>query len=131
MCQEGRCVPRCDGGLVECGGSACVDTWTDRMHCGDCDVDCGDGSDCVGGLCACGGGRFPCGSDCVDLSADEGHCGSCGQSCGSDEFCVAGECRQFVPVMGCVACPCVGCDQRCCDVAGMPFAICLDGSGCP
>jgi hypothetical protein len=82
-------------GQTDCGG-ICVDTNTDRNHCGSCDNACDPTDVCDGqGSCTaqCQGALTNCGGFCADLQADALNCGSCGFQCASDEVCNAGECE--------------------------------------
>lgn len=74
-----------------CGG-ACVNTQTNATHCGGCDIVCGAGESCVGGVCECTAGST-CDGACVDLNTDSSHCGACGVSCATNAICVAAQCR--------------------------------------
>jgi hypothetical protein len=83
----------CPAGQTACGG-ACVDLATDALHCGACDVACGQGS-CSAGGCACDGGATRCpgpGVQCVDLRTDPSSCGTCGHACLAEETCAGGAC---------------------------------------
>jgi hypothetical protein len=50
-CTQGACGIACDAPHVACG-NACVDTKTDKAHCGRCNRACGDGSTCADALCS-------------------------------------------------------------------------------
>ncbi len=92
-CQNNACVQTtCLTGLTVCANH-CVDTRTDRMHCGGCDRGC-DGT-CEGGVCRCPESRVFCGPDCVDTSTDPIHCGGCDRQCATYAGfrCVSGACR--------------------------------------
>jgi hypothetical protein len=98
------CVGGCADGEVSCG-SACVDTTTDPMHCGGCDVTCGGAhatADCSGSDCTltCDAGYADC-----NLVAEDGcevatgtplDCAFCGNVCTlpnvSAAGCSAGSC---------------------------------------
>jgi hypothetical protein len=70
-CPEGRTL--CDG--------ICVDTKTDRDHCGSCSSCEEQGvkgaAECVAGSCACRSGAEKCGDLCTYLDGDPAHCGAC------------------------------------------------------
>jgi hypothetical protein len=84
-CTRGRCVAGqcCPDGRKVCRDE-CVDTQTDRKHCGGCDGWCnGPGLEC-------------CAGSCKNLQSDEEHCGACGNACDSrTERCVEGQCRDI------------------------------------
>jgi hypothetical protein len=70
----------CPDGRTLCDG-ACVDTQTDRDHCGSCSS-CEDqgvkgAAQCVSGSCSCRSGATRCGDLCTYLDADPLHCGTC------------------------------------------------------
>lgn len=90
-------APVCAMGMTMCpsdGGFACVDTNTDRNHCGGCGRTCCAGSACFGGLCplGCAAGTTRCGCICTNLSSDTANCGACGRACPVGAFCQAGTC---------------------------------------
>jgi hypothetical protein len=110
FCQNGQCVVpedgpeqggpgSCDGGLVLCDG-ACVDPFSDPLHCGACQFSCVEGAVCQGGVCTVpGGGGCLAGSEltfcngvCVDLLNDSINCGACGVVCSVDDRCIQGFC---------------------------------------
>lgn len=72
----------CEGGLEECGGE-CVDTDTNRDHCGVCDHECDGEEVCHDGTCLleCPPGMIECFGTCVDSNSDIFNCGSCGNIC--------------------------------------------------
>ncbi len=80
QCAAGQC---CNGGLKGCNGE-CVDTQTDKRHCGRCGFDCiAPGFDC-------------CSGSCTNLMSDEENCGACGNTCNPlSEVCREGECREI------------------------------------
>jgi hypothetical protein len=101
----------CDGGARACAGR-CVDTASDRLHCGACGNRCADGLACREGRCACvpscagrvcgddgcGGACGPCPSPRV-CAPDGSACGCpaganpCGGTCcAAGEACVSGRC---------------------------------------
>lgn len=90
----------CPGESVLCA-SVCVDTWTDRTHCGACGVACDPGFTCCGGVCSfdCEPGRVRCcvhdlsvNRGCVDDRSDPTNCGQCGRRCPDGQSCRAGSC---------------------------------------
>jgi len=105
----------CSGGQEACDG-VCVDTDTDRAHCGACGNVCEDGEVCAAGSCelSCPAGQTACGGTCHDLDTDRAHCGGCGTECGSGEICAAGSCE--------VSCPAgqAECDGTCHDTMSDP-----------
>ncbi len=80
QCAAGQC---CTGDLKGCNGE-CVDTRTDKRHCGRCGFDCiAPGFDC-------------CSGSCTNLMSDEENCGACGNACNPrSEVCREGECREI------------------------------------
>jgi hypothetical protein len=55
VCVEGECADACaPDGLTACG-DRCVDTTTDRLHCGACDRACSPGERCAAAADADGG----------------------------------------------------------------------------
>ncbi len=91
---EGGDTTSCPAELVECDGS-CVDTRSDRAHCGACDDACDAGELCSGGACAltCGGDTpDACASGCFDLQSNAEHCGECDNACTGGAECVDGAC---------------------------------------
>lgn len=88
--------PTCAAGEAVCSGR-CVDTRTDRAHCGACNNACPAGQLCVMGRCeiSCPTGQTVCGDRCVDTQTDRAHCGACGRACSLPNAiadCVAGVC---------------------------------------
>ncbi len=67
-------------------GEQCVNTATDREHCGGCDQLCSGA--CTNGRCSTG--TVLCGDTWVNIQADLAHCGACDQRC--DSFCGGGVC---------------------------------------
>lgn len=115
----------CDAPMTVCG-DACVDTQSDVLHCGGCDLPCADGELCSAGSCAldCAADQVACGGACVDLQTDADNCGGCDMPCAPGELCGMGQCVLDCP-MGQEACGdscvdtqvdaanCGGCDQAC------------------
>ncbi|MSP26078.1 MAG: hypothetical protein EXR75_13145 [Myxococcales bacterium] len=64
-------------------GEECVDTATDRDHCGACDAACGASEFCVAGKCTlvCEKDFTECDGACVALGSDASNCGACGTAC--------------------------------------------------
>ncbi|MFN8591166.1 MAG: hypothetical protein U0031_06840 [Thermomicrobiales bacterium] len=104
-CVEGRC---CTGNRKVCN-DRCVDTQTDRLHCGSCDGWCnGPGLEC-------------CSGSCKTLMTDEANCGACGHTCDQrTERCVDGQCRDICSLNA------PGWQNRCDD--GFDYWCCPDGS---
>ena len=101
-CWRNGTDPAGDASVAPCKttcGITCVDTASDRAHCGGCDKKCADGEVCSQGACAlsCGGGTSLCREGCRDLKTDPTNCGACGTACGAGRACVKGEC-----VSGCL-----------------------------
>jgi len=81
-------------GLEECDGQ-CVNTQTDRNHCGRCNQACEGGYICEGGSCVlyCPPGLIECYGRCVDPNVDPNNCSACGWICGDDApICSYGTC---------------------------------------
>jgi hypothetical protein len=105
----------------QCGGTTCVDTTSNALHCGGCDVACPAGVACVDSECACPEGTTLCADACVDVASDAAHCGGCDQPC--DMFCLLGECAADCGTLQACGGACVdtlsadqhcgGCDQPC------------------
>lgn len=107
----------CQAGQTRCDGT-CVDTDTDRSHCGACGNACASGMLCIAG-------------ECVDCGGDGGECCE-GGVCGPGLFCDAGVVCRPCGVEGAACCPgdacgdglacaggtCIPCggeDETCCD----------------
>jgi hypothetical protein len=101
----------CSGSNEICG-SSCVDTLSNPMHCGGCDVRCTAMSpDCVCGRCVlgCATGFIGCcrtgpgsGDACFNPMTSNEHCGTCGTRCTGGAVCVMGRCESSL----------VDCDPR-------------------
>lgn len=90
----------CPTGLTRCpsdGGPVCVDTNSDRNHCGGCGRTCCAGTACFGGSCplGCSPGNIRCGCVCVNPSFDPMNCGACGNACPAGSICAAGRCTRL------------------------------------
>jgi len=132
-CDDGGDVPDDgDASVGECApdetacASECVDTDTDREHCGACGTTCGVGQACVAGACelACPASQTACGDVCVDLSRDDAHCGACDAACAVGEACVGGACE-----VSCVDSQ-TACDGECVDTASNPAHCGACGAAC-
>ena len=84
-----------------CSGT-CVDTATDRQHCGSCSTACGATEICSEGVCDCplsnpDGDAGPitqidrCSGQCVDELSSTTHCGDCYTVC-TPKRCIEGTC---------------------------------------
>ncbi len=99
-CPKEECNQDCPGSQVLCGDQ-CVDTETDRYHCGGCSdqngVACQSGEVCVAGSCQknCPDGLEKCQDVCVDISTNPDHCGVCGKKCAEFEFCSEKSCLAY------------------------------------
>ena len=82
----------CSGNLTPCNGS-CVDTYTNRNHCGGCGVTCSSKERCINGSCECPRYHKSCNGSCVPINTDPDNCGDCGNTCSSQEVCSAGQCE--------------------------------------
>jgi hypothetical protein len=94
-CQQDACS--CSDGLVLCGGK-CVDTNTNRSHCGTCDNTCVTSAvtlacgNYVPGTCDCAGKNTRCGATGGGASLCDTTTGLCvcgGTSCGRAETCLS------------------------------------------
>lgn len=82
---EGPCLqPKCAG--------KCVDTKTNRYHCGGCGIVCNDSSVCQAGKCVCAAGRVACDGICTNVQTDIQHCGACNKNCSAGQTCQDGSC---------------------------------------
>lgn len=97
---------RCDGGACRCGNSReacegtpestccradvgdteCIDTTTNRLHCGDCNNACDLGERCVEGSCTLG--AVVCEDPCISGQV------CCGGTCCLRLFCLDGMCTE-------------------------------------
>lgn len=95
----GACALECGGATPELCGDSCVDTNTDRVHCGACDNACDPGEICADGSCvvSCMAGLELCGGACTNTDYDRNHCGACGEACSDRQACVEGRCRLLAP----------------------------------
>lgn len=96
------------GGLAFCGG-ACVDTQSDEVHCGACNVPCAATQTCSLGACVDGGGGGG-GGACCSTSASPG-CGDAAVQacvCAQDSYCCSSAwdsaCVGEVTSLGCGVC---------------------------
>jgi Stigma-specific protein, Stig1 len=72
---------------------ACVDTRSDRSHCGACGRRCYPQQVCLEGMCQCTGGTSLCDLNCVDLRTDNENCGHCNGLCTlTGQVCVSSRC---------------------------------------
>jgi hypothetical protein len=139
----------CAGGLASCGG-ACVDTRSDRRHCGGCGAACTGNQTCSGGACAeppecvdqygCGGyeyndlicrnGRCVCDTEgeaiCQRYSDGRGRCHQCcpggNGACRFDEVCFYDEDAPNGPL---ALCDCPTGWQRC-NYQPWPTGTCVE-----
>ena len=94
-CASGTCS--CPAGLHAgiCGG-ACVDLFSDPMHCSDCATACNvaNGQACVNATCICPATASDiCIGKCVNKQTDPNNCGVCGTMCtGPTPYCGGGMC---------------------------------------
>jgi len=79
--------------LTVCSGR-CVDTKSDRDHCGACGSSCAAYASCVSSTCVCPKNKTVCGGVCVDERVDSSNCGACGVACSSGQVCSAGACHK-------------------------------------
>ena len=126
-CTGGDCV--CTGGLTDCD-AVCVDTASDRDHCGACDN-------------ACTAGNLCCEAGCIDPATDPAYCGASGDctgddrgaACREDQLCDQGQCVCPADVTDCVtACADLQTDALHCGMCGNPCDAgteCRDGECLP
>ncbi len=95
---EGGFTLPCLRPLERCGG-VCVNTASDRLHCGGCGNPCPANATCtLGGCRLCRAPQVVCGNSCVDLQTSVTDCGACGYACpasprdGAAPACIAGRC---------------------------------------
>jgi hypothetical protein len=74
-------------------GDSCVDTNTNRAHCGACGASCAAGQVCAGGTCRCEGNLTLCDGVCVQTNTNRMHCGQCNNACLILFKCNGGMCR--------------------------------------
>lgn len=88
-----ECASSDQAGLTSCGG-ICVNTRTDRSHCGACFATCPSGTFCRTGTCTevCSPGLTNCDGTCVNLQTREDYCGACNNTCEAGEACSGGVC---------------------------------------
>ncbi len=109
--------PSCAAPTVLCG-TRCIDTSTDREHCGACGAQCASGELCSMGRCSptCQQGTVLCGSTCVMTANDPRHCGACDTACSTGpngtRVCAAGMCALLCDANfgNCDADPSTGCE---------------------
>jgi hypothetical protein len=159
-------LPKGDGGMLPDGGcasptvkcgSACVDTKTDKAHCGGCNMPCAVTEACENGAChlACSSPTVRCdvppvadagdgGSvlfdaatveQCIDTQKDNQHCGACNKACAPGWACDAGAC-DLVCTGGLTKCSTVDAGPQCKntvtdnDHCGMCNKACTGGQIC-
>jgi len=132
VCSGGTCGLSCGGSTPTLCGTSCVNTSTDRTHCGGCagagGTTCSAGELCVGGTCtlSCGGSTpTSCAGGCVDTTSNRNHCGMCGHVCASGEVCTSSVCT--------LSCPTglTNCSGLCTSTAYDPANCGMCGTVCP
>ncbi|MCB9642932.1 MAG: hypothetical protein H6728_07630 [Myxococcales bacterium] len=97
--QEQFCLAKCATQETRCGVE-CVDTKTNKAHCGACSKPCQTGEICAAGTCktapTCASNETLCIDVCADTKTNKEHCGACGTSCKTGESCVDGACEPEV-----------------------------------
>lgn len=141
---KGSDVPVGDGGedsgpcgsRTECGGS-CVDTSSNRDHCGACGNQCSGSRICVEGSCECPRYHEECGGTCVATNLNGDHCGGCQNACSGEKACAGGQCAESCP-RGLEKCGndcvdpqvdsdnCGGCGDSCASGKTCSFGSCVD-----
>lgn len=110
QCVAGACVP-CREGTTLCGNS-CIDTQTNRAHCGACFAPCPTLTSatvvCASGACVftCAAGTADCNGVPVDgcersIANDRNNCGACGRVCGARMGCAGMTCQCQSPTVLC------------------------------
>jgi hypothetical protein len=124
--KEGRCA--CKGRLTKCG-TKCVDTKTNRQHCGACNRGCAASGPCIAGQCpcpkeaVCDGFASPCGragSGCTCHFTEENS-----RACATREFAI---CEDFPTCTATSQCdPGEACMLSCC-TGGRCVPLCGSGT---
>ncbi|MFA5624715.1 MAG: hypothetical protein WC966_06640 [Bradymonadales bacterium] len=90
-CELGQIYVECTVGQIKCNNH-CVDPKKNAEFCGakgSCKgedasapdyagVNCGEGKECRGGICACAGSRVLCNGKCIVPQSDKQYCGASG-----------------------------------------------------
>jgi hypothetical protein len=111
VCEAGSCFTGCGAGLAYCPArqigigfdeqpyelaAGCYDLYSDRNHCGSCDITCPTTVGCYMGECTaspCEEGQSFCQfGGCVNLLSDPNRCGACDIVCAAGEVCNDGVC---------------------------------------
>ncbi|MBW2509340.1 MAG: hypothetical protein JRE81_11960, partial [Deltaproteobacteria bacterium] len=100
-CNAGVCGLICDPGLERCG-TACVDTQTDPLFCGDCSTRCPVGEECEAGQCFDPNDCRTNGIGGVGLTYCDAASGDCLPGCDIDAQCTAQNERCDVATHDCV-----------------------------
>jgi hypothetical protein len=84
----------CLQGQTTCDG-ACVDTYANPEHCGECGNACEEGLVCEAASCvlSCPPDTTECSGECVNPQMNNDHCGGCGLSCAPGYTCQGGSCQ--------------------------------------
>lgn len=82
----------CNADGMETCSAECVNTNTNKLHCGGCNNECLDNSTCVEGVCSCSGDLAYCNGECVNLLTDVANCGTCLFACQAEQLCYGGKC---------------------------------------
>lgn len=90
-CLEGKCVPQCHPGYLDCNGIAddvCEVQLGSNENCNGCGDRCSDpAKPCIfdglslTGKCGCDAGQKLCSGKCVNPFTDDANCGECGVAC--------------------------------------------------
>ena len=131
-----------DADLLDCSGtgqsicgSICVDTTSNAMHCGQCNIACAQGAICTDSACLgdddpCTGGDQSCGGNCVDTATDADHCGGCNNECDGGAVCTSGRCACSVGTYCSGVCVHTETDIKHCGACGNSCRgtqVCIDG----
>jgi hypothetical protein len=146
-CDNSSCTNTCVFGSIDCNFNivdGCeVNPAVDPQNCGNCDIECGFGYECVGGYCQCPTGTADCDSNkangCeVDITSSAGNCNGCGKACDANEICENNACECAVGFADCNGLPEDGCEAdlsatgTCgsCQLDCGPHSLCVAAGQC-
>ncbi|MBI5536952.1 MAG: hypothetical protein HY898_29800 [Deltaproteobacteria bacterium] len=147
LCGPSGCTNVCPGGETLCGTS-CIDTTSDPLNCGGCNVAVGPHQHCAASQIVCDTGWGDCDglttNGCEETLTTDTHCGACTTVCKPGAVCSAGtcECAATTPLdcgPSCAACcndtqcadsdPCTTntCNGGVCESAACSQKCCVGG----